>query len=573
MNASPSQHHDDEEDVDMLRKIAMESLKKRERPNDFNNMHIEQPHIEHQFQNFQPAYGNQPEVNPEIAFQANSFPSARPPRMSVNPNYMRPRFMNSFPPRHQVRPFIPNRLPIVQRQFAPQIPIMPEFAPIPHVNPQFLAQQPPVPVVAPIFPANEFQMEYVETPKARLSPRTLKFIEENEEAIKKASSKRYSRRSHSGSPAARRRSRSRSPYNKRRSPSDINRKRYRSKSPDNRPYKSRNNSPKVEKRSRSPKNRSQSPRNSRYGRGRGRDGRDRYNGNGRVNNRKRSGSDKEEDRPRSKPKEEAPKEKAVVAEKVDLPKEEKVVEKTKSLTPPLEERSTTPPLINKPPEKKEKTLEELEDELLASTDEEDGDQLDINMDDNELDFLEDDSESENEGRFKSKPSINVKPSSSLPSKSSSYSSKSYDKGKYSSSRNDYKRDDKYSSSRRKDTNESRKKSPERKEISLNKDKDSAKSSTDERKPMFKSTFKSVNDSGEKKADSSSTKKSVTLVRSFVSKPEIVADKKSSSSVKSIITVNEDSSKSSGKKKIMERLGEFVGVKGKEGNRSRATKQV
>lgn len=60
---------------------------------------------------------------------------------------------------------------------------------------------------------------------------------------------------------------------------------------------------------------------------------------------------------------------------------------------------------------------------------------------------------------------------------------------------------------------------------------------------------------------------------------MTTDKKLSSSVKSVIAPSEDSSKSStsssSKKKIMERLGEFVGVKGKitDGNRSRASKQV
>lgn len=44
-------------------------------------------------------------------------------------------------------------------------------------------------------------------------------------------------------------------------------------------------------------------------------------------------------------------------------------------------------------------------------------------------------------------------------------------------------------------------------------------------------------------------------------------------MKSVITINEDS-KTGGKKKIMERLGEFVGAKAKiDGNRSRASKQV
>ncbi|XP_070493010.1 serine/arginine-rich splicing factor 4-like isoform X2 [Chironomus tepperi] len=586
MITSPIQHLDenDDEDLDMLRKIAMESLK-RGRENEFPQ--------DHQFQNVQPIFpNNQPEIIPyennEIPFQSGPFPPhPRPHRMPGNPHYMRPRF-NNFGPRHTVRPFIPRGMP---HQFPPQ-PIIPEFVPMPHVNPQFLSQ-PPQPQIFP--PVNEFPLEYVPTPAVRLSPRSAEFIAANEQAMKKASSKRYSRsppprrrRSRSGSPI-RRRSRSRSPY-KRRSPNEINRKRYRSKSPENRVFKSRNNSPKVDKRSKSPQNRSQSPRNARFAR-RGRDN-NRFNngnnGNGRYN-RKRSDSDKEDEKPeqnrsQSKPKEESVKVKEVEPkQKVDREEKKEVkVNKTKSLTPAPEEKSTTPPLL---PTKKEKTEQELEDELLASTDEEDGDQLDINMDDNELDFLEDDSESENEGRFKSKPSANVKSSSTLPSKHSVGNSRAYDKGRYTSSRHDYKRDDKYSHSKRRDHGnrrnspdmDSRRKSPtDRKPIVLNKDKDDAKNSTEsERKPMFKSTFKSI-DSGEKKAESTATKKSDSrpaLVRSYVNKPDVVVEKKSSS-VKSVITLNEDSSSKSGKKKIMDRLGEFVGAKGKnEGNRSRASKQV
>lgn len=129
--------------------------------------------------------------------------------------------------------------------------------------------------------------------------------------------------------------------------------------------------------------------------------------------------------------------------------------------------------------------------------------IDLNVEDNELDFLNDDSESENEGRFKSKPSASNKPAAQ-PSKPS-YSSK-YDKGK-SSYRSDYKRDDRYSSKRkdygnRKNTPEleSRKKSPtDRKPKISSKDKEDSKSNIEsERKPMFKSTFKSI-DSGEKKS--------------------------------------------------------------------------
>ena len=149
----------------MLRKIAMESLKRGPQKNEFSQ--------EHQFQNnVQPVFPNQPEMIPyennEVPFQNGPFPALtnRPLRLPGPSHYMRPRF-NNFGPRHPVRPFIQRGMP---HHFPPQ-PVIPDFVPIPHVNPQFLSQQPPI--QPQIFqPVNEFPMEYIPTPTVRLSPRS-----------------------------------------------------------------------------------------------------------------------------------------------------------------------------------------------------------------------------------------------------------------------------------------------------------------------------------------------------------------------------------------------------------------
>jgi hypothetical protein len=103
-------------------------------------------------------------------------------------------------------------------------------------------------------------------------------------------------------------------------------------------------------------------------------------------------------------------------------------------------------------EKRPKTAEELEDELLASTDSEGSlkgdDGLEMILDEKELDFLDDDEEeSENEGRFKSKASTTFAPAKKqTPTtsnfKSSNYSSRNYDKPKtFNSNERNYQRND------------------------------------------------------------------------------------------------------------------------------------
>lgn len=105
-------------------------------------------------------------------------------------------------------------------------------------------------------------------------------------------------------------------------------------------------------------------------------------------------------------------------------------------------------------EKREKTEQELEDELLASTDSEasikgaEDDDFKVTLDKEDLDFLDDDEEeSENEGRFKSKASSAnstqlKRPAASSSGYKSSYPARNFDKSKNFEKnypRNDYKR--------------------------------------------------------------------------------------------------------------------------------------
>jgi hypothetical protein len=125
----------------------MESIKKKakeeQQQNNYQMFHS-QPTTE---TSFQPT---------SQAFASHSFPSARPPRMHYN---ARPRF--GGPPQNLMN--FPHNVP-----FHPRPIIHQEFAPLPHVNPQFMAQP-------QMFP-NEYPpmgMDYIPTPAVRLSPRSL----------------------------------------------------------------------------------------------------------------------------------------------------------------------------------------------------------------------------------------------------------------------------------------------------------------------------------------------------------------------------------------------------------------
>lgn len=239
-----------------------------------------------------------------------------------------------------------------------------------------------------------------------------RFVAENAEALRRQKRRSYSPgRSRSRSPYAYRhnsRSRSRSPPYKAQV-SHIARKRTRSKTPDNgftNKYVNKSRSPRQEKRA-SPNERNKRGRNFKF------------NGNG---NRERFANERDRKFHRTPPK-----------EKKDSGDEKKaeVVE-----TKPSE-----------PKEKREKTEQEIEDELLASTDSDeslkaaDDDGFTLTVDEKELDFLDDDEEeSENEGRFKSKASSSTTQQKKPPAPSSSFkpSYKNFDKPK-NFSRHDYKR--------------------------------------------------------------------------------------------------------------------------------------
>lgn len=177
-------------------------------------------------------------------------------------------------------------------------------------------------------------------------------------------------------------------------------------------------------------------------------------------------------------------------------------------------------------DKREKTEQEIEDELLASSDEEpvkeakvdDDEELKLTADANDLDFLDDDEEeSENEGRFKGKES--TAPAKKTGVGSNFKPSFSYDRREKAFSRHDYKRDSRRErrsrTPPRHSSPKSRRKSPEVKKspeasrktikeaaqpskvIVVNKKDDEAKK-VKTVKPLFKSTFNLVEPSTDDK---------------------------------------------------------------------------
>lgn len=272
------------------------------------------------------------------------------------------------------------------------------------------------------------------------------------------------------------RSRSRSPTR------NIHRpyKRYRSKSPSNNfNYKNRKGALEKERGVNSP---------NRYAKKAGRDNNTR-NSNGTKFDRIRSESDKDDDESVQSSQKSTQSEKKL-NESID-----EASESVKSVSPVPEEKVTVKkesPEKQKPEIKVAKTQDEIENELLASTDDE-AEELDIELEvgADELNFLDmDDSESENEGRFKDKPSSNIKKetekfsgckkSTLYAAKNHSNRSKLYDK----SSRDDkYKR---HGGSRKNSPEYPRRGSPERRKSPKFAGKDE-----ENRKSLFKSTFKSI----------------------------------------------------------------------------------
>lgn len=150
------EENDDElEDIETLRRIAMESINKKAKEEQHNQM---QNNFE-MFQSQPTESAFLPSLPP--VFASHSYPSARMPRMQPNYN-ARPHFVGGPPHNMMNFPVAP-----LASQFHPGQPLHPEFAPIPHVNPQFMAQP-------QIFPSNYAPpMDYLPTPAARLSPRSL----------------------------------------------------------------------------------------------------------------------------------------------------------------------------------------------------------------------------------------------------------------------------------------------------------------------------------------------------------------------------------------------------------------
>lgn len=256
----------------------------------------------------------------------------------------------------------------------------------------------------------------------------LRFVAENNKALQRQRQRSFSPgRSRSRSPYAYRyksRSRSRSPLYKAQI-SHIARKRTRSRSPNSYIRKSRSPRRRVSPVKRlSPK--FADDRNKRRP----------YKHNGNTNNRDRQArqeNDFKDRRTARTPPKISDKQKTENGP-VDNKAEEKL---------PGTHQPTNTVTENKTPQVKEKrvkTEEELEDELLASTDSEgsikavDDDIFKVTLDDKDLDFLDDDEEeSENEGRFKSKASSSTeqrKPTLTTNSFKSSYPARSaYDKSR------------------------------------------------------------------------------------------------------------------------------------------------
>lgn len=366
----------------------------------------------------------------------------------------RPGFLNQVSPARQPiynpgyhQPMMP-RPPFVQhpQAFPPHHPMMPVIQP--HLNPNFITQNPRPPRFIPAGSAPASQLleredampllpekiggAFEPTPPSRLSPRSalldwnfrwnnlqslikilflLRFVAENNKALQRQRQRSFSPgRSRSRSPYAYRynsRSRSRSPHYKAQI-SHIVRKRTRSKSPSSYIHKSRSPRRRLSPVKRPSPKYAENDRNKRRP----------YKHNGNTNNRDRPArqeNDYKDRRAARTPPKSFDKERFENGSGDDKKAE-------KSPPPAVKETKAV-----EPKEKREKTEQELEDELLASTDSEssvngiEDDEFKMTLDDRDLDFLDDDEEeSENEGRFKSKPSEQKKPAATTNSFKSSY---------------------------------------------------------------------------------------------------------------------------------------------------------
>lgn len=521
----------DEDDPDLLalREIALSSLvaKEKNRVHNDGNQNFQQDHRSSN-SNF-PTIG---QSNHPMRFNG----------MNFAPN--RPNFHHEpYPAPVRSQPFFN---PLYQQQLCPRQSFMPHRQPflthpLPHLNPNFvpLAHDPQhfVPVVAeipgpmigrPVDTNEEIAMiqeknssAFEPTPPSRLSPRSAMFVAENNEALRRLRRRSFTSRSRSRSPYRRyaSRSRSRSPPYKGQI-SHIVQKRNRSKTPN------------KFRQSRSPRRRSRSlekrvsPKFPDNGRNEKRNRPFRPNGGqNRDRNGKYEGDNKNQDRrtARISPRN-------VDKDKFDTTEAYKKTEQGQAES--LQQQTRETKQVDSKP-KREKTEQEIEDELLASTDSEasakddDEEEFKVTLDENELDFLDDDEEeSENEGRFKSKTSstsTQPKKVATLNNFKSSFQSRHNEKFKNDRnfSRNDFKRnkyndrDRKNSRSRSPATANQRprgssprklrksseaQKSPEvvaqsSQKIIIIKNKEKTEAAKEEPKkvnaPMFKATFKTV----------------------------------------------------------------------------------
>lgn len=439
------------------------------------------------------------ESAPRISNNPPSYPvhDQRPMPIQPQHNTMQPHIYNgNNSSSYGARPFINSQYPGYHPQgFQPINPMMPVVQP--HVNVNFH----PI----PFNPAHPLPMngggtavpmeahKYEPTPPARLSPRSAQFVAANEAAMRN-SGQRVKRRSRSSS-----RSRSRSPRYKKRSRSPhidhIARKRRDAvgderlrqqqwpKGPRARPYQKGNQ-------------------------------RNFFDKNNRQPFRKSPDADK-------------------AACKASTQPETHQEKEDKNGNEPERPKTTVekPAKVEQKP--RERTKEEIEeDELLKSSDDEEeegnGDEISLMIDDNELDFLDDDEE-ESEGRFKSKPTTAqvVKPKPTF--------NKFNDKFNNNNRRNNTRT---YDSSRNNGNRRSR--SPFRHQ---KKSDYSAKTSFRDKPDMASLTIATSNGSSSSnstahKANKESTTKST---KSTVSAPA-VASSSSSSSVKT--SVKDDSQKPS-----------------------------
>lgn len=367
------------------------------------------------------------------------------------------------------------------------------------------------------------------TPPSRLSPRSALFVAENNKALQRQRRRSFTSRSRSKSPYGRYLSRSRS----RSSPykgqiSHIVRKRSRSKTPN-----------KYNRKSRSPRHRSRSlekhlsPKNPAFDR---HDKKSRSFRQNVGNNRDRNGKHEKDNRTQDRRGARSPP-RNYNREKTETSVCDTKAEKTRSSKSPQQPTSESNQEDTK--QKRVKTEQELEDELLASTDSEasvkgdDEDEFKVTLDENELDFLDDDEEeSENEGRFKSKSATTAesrKPAITNNFKPS-FQSRNNEKFKNDRnfSRNDYKRSKYIERNKRNSRSRSPigtiqrargsspRKSPEvvahPSKVLVIKSKEKADNVKEEprkvKAPMFKSTFKTLDQLVEDKPKGKSVEKAL-----------------------------------------------------------------